>query len=462
MNKEVENNLRDTEKTPLDRYIIFAAISLAGGIGNCSQTALNAVMNQACATVGVGLETGQWLTTIYILALGIAVPLAPFVLKRFSEKVLILSSLATSIAGCLMMVFAQSFAVAFIARILQACACGLLMPYMQTIIMTDLPRNHMGLFMGINGVAFGFSSNVGPTIAGLVESVWGWQSFFWLYLLICVVLLIPSMVCSKAGGTGKTKLHFDYKSYILCSFAFIALLLGISNASSLGPSSALVWAPLVIGAVLLVLFVVLQLKLQTPFISMDIFKSNEYTVGFIALCFLFMSFVGIMLVIPQYITVLLGGTSFDSGLVLLPAAAVALVANLLGGILMDMIGHRKTLIMTGVCLAVGSVLVCFCANETPLIYLIIAQAIRTFGVSGSIGPLVGYSLSKLPGPIISDATAFSTLVRQACASFGTSVMVLLITIINAGGVCALAYQAAFAVSAIASVACFLLILFKVR
>jgi EmrB/QacA subfamily drug resistance transporter len=457
-----EDNIEEVQVASLDRYVIFAVISLIGGMGNCSQTALNAVMNQACATVGVGLETGQWLTTIYILALGIAVPLAPFVLKRFSEKTLVISSITMTIIGCLLMVFTQSFVLAFIARILQACGCGLLMPYMQTIIMTDLPRNRMGLFMGINGVAFGFSSNIGPTLAGFMDSVWGWQSFFWLYFFMCFVLLFPTIKNSKSHSKNQDYLRFDYKSYILCSAAFIALLLGISNASSFGLYSVLVWVPIIVGAVFLVIFVVSQLKLETPFISMEIFKNNEYVIGFIALCFLYIAFVGVMLVIPQYITVLRGGSSFDAGLVLLPAAAVALVANLFGGILMDMIGHRKVLLITGVCLAVGSVLVCFCSDSTPLVYLIVAQAIRTFGVSGSIGPLIGYSLSKLPAPIISDATAFSTLVRQSCASFGTSVMVLLITIINSGGVCALAYQAAFAFSAAASVACFLMIIFKVR
>ena len=450
--------MEDRTTASFDRYMVFAVLAIASGMGNCSQTALNAMMGNICLAVGVDLSIGQWLTTSYILALGIAVPIAPFIFKCFSEKALVVSSLVLAIVGCLLMVCTTSFPVALLGRILQACSTGFALPFTTTIIMTDLPRKHTGLFMGIAGVAMGFMVNIGPTIAGAMEAAFGWKSFFWLYGVIDAIMVLPSLLFAHKHIHTESKMRFDFRSYAVCSLGFVALLFGFSNASSSGfEDIVMVWVPIVLGAVLLTLFVHSQTKLEEPLISMRIFDTKEYQVGFIGLCFLYASFVGVMLVIPQYVEELHGGTSLDAGMVLLPAAAVAFVANLASGALMDKIGSRKVLLFTATCLMVGALMAVFCDEDTPLIYLIVAQSIRTAGVSGSIGPLVGYSLLKVEPRIVSDANAFSTLVRQAAASLGTSIMVFLITLFNAGGVCALAYQAAFAFSAVASVCFFVLI-----
>lgn len=455
--------MEDRTTASFDRYMVFAVLAIASGMGNCSQTALNAMMGQICATVGVDLSIGQWLTTSYILALGIAVPLAPFIFKRFSEKVLVISSLVLAIVGCLLIIFTTSFPIALLGRVMQACSTGFALPFTTTIIMTDLPRKHTGLFMGIAGVAMGFMINLGPTIAGAMESAFGWESFFWLYGAIDAIMLLPTALFAHKHVQGSEQLRFDYRSYVVCSVGFVALLLGFSNASSYGFVDLLtVWAPIAAGAVLLVVFIRSQLHMDEPLISMRIFDTSEYWVGFVGLCLLYASFIGIMLVIPQYVEELRGGTSLDAGMVLLPAAVISFISNLASGALMDKIGSRKVLCFTATCLMLGATMAIFCNENTPLVYLIVAQAIRTIGVSGSIGPLVGYSLLKVEPCIVSDANAFSTLVRQAAASLGTSIMVFLITLFNAGGVCALAYQAAFAFSAIVSICFFVLIVRSVH
>ena len=71
--------MEDRTTASFDRYMVFAVLAIASGMGNCSQTALNAMMGNICLAVGVDLSIGQWLTTSYILALGIAVPIAPFI-----------------------------------------------------------------------------------------------------------------------------------------------------------------------------------------------------------------------------------------------------------------------------------------------------------------------------------------------------------------------------------------------
>ena len=157
-----------------------------------------------------------------------------------------------------------------------------------------------------------------------------------------------------------------------------------------------------------------------------------------------------------------GGTALDAGIVLLPASLMALVANVVAGTSMDKFGARKVLITTTTFLVVGAVLALFCDDETPLWFLAVSQAIRAVGISGSIGPFIGWSLEKLPRHIVSDGSSFLTVGRQACASLGTAAMVLLIVAFSQMGQMVFAYRAAFFFSVVFSVFTFLLAVLKVR
>ncbi len=441
--------------------VTFGVLSITGGLGNCSQTAVNALLNGISADMGISVATSQWLTTGYILALGVFVPLAPFLTKRFSERFMILCSLISVAVGSLLIVLVPVFGVALFARVLQAAGAGFMMPVMQTMVMVDLPRERMGLFMGINGIAMGFMVNVGPSIGGALAEAFGWRSFFWFIFGMMVLLIFPTLKCARTLGGNRDE-HFDLPSFLICGFGFVGLLLGFSNASTLGIAHAMVWVPLVLGSLLLALFVRHEKGMENPMISMDIFANKQYCWGFAGSCLLNASFVGIMLVIPLYVEDLQGGTALDAGLVLLPASLVALAGNLGAGVMVDRVGPRKVLITTTTVLLVGSIMALPCGEDTPLWYLSLSQAVRALGISGSIGPFIGWALAQLPGRIMSDGSSFLTVGRQASASLSTSIMVLIIVALSPTGPVALAYQAAFFFSVVVAAFTLGLALWKVR
>ena len=461
MTKTENHSAEKRTKIPASLLITFAVLSISGGLGNCSQTAVNALLTGMSAEMGVSVATSQWLTSGYILALGVFVPLAPFLSKRFSERFMMMVALGCIAAGSLLVIAAPLFPVALLARVMQAAGAGLMMPAMQTMVMVDMPHERMGLFMGINGIAMGFMVNLGPTIGGALESAFGWKSFFWFIFACMVIMMIPTMKYARSQGGNKQE-RFDSPSFIICGFGFVGLLLGFSNASNLGVTHVAVWLPIIVGSLLIVLFVRREKRMVSPLISMDIFADRQYCWGFIGSCVLSAAFVGVMLVIPLYVEELRGGTALDAGIVLLPASLVALVANVGAGALMDKFGARKVLIATTTFLVVGAVLALFCDDETPLWFLAMSQAIRAAGISGSIGPFIGWSLEKLPRPIVSDGSSFLTVGRQACASLGTAAMVLLIVTFSQMGQVVFAYHAAFFFSVVFSVLTFLVAVLKVR
>ncbi len=447
-------------------YALFAIVVLGAAMGNLSQTAVNTMLNDIMSDFNMVVELGQWLTTGYMLMLGITIPVVSYLTRRFCIRTQVSSAFVILIAGSLCALFAPNFWLLFIGRILQAIATGLVLPLLMTLAMTRFPQGQQATAMGIAGIAMGFAPNIGPTIGGAMSVTWGWRSFFILMLAVAAVLIICAFIAIKPEEPDDRSAHLDVISVIESTIGFGGLLLGFSNASSYEFTHPYIWIPLVIGIVFLVLFILRQRRVDKPLISMDIFKSSSFRAGFIGQILLYASFMGITLIIPLYIENLCGGTALDAGFVLLPAAILALFINPLSGFLADRLGTRPVSIVAGICLAVGATLMAFMDATTPLLVVIIFQSIRSIGVSGLINPLTTWSLAELPETLVADGSSFATATRQATAALSTSIMVLILTAVSSMGIGlanpALAYQLSFGFSAVCGIAALVVVAIKVR
>lgn len=447
-------------------YALFAIVVLASASGNLSQTAVNAMLGDVMAEFSVSVDVGQWLTTSYMLVLGVTVPVATFLSRRLSVRQHVFLALSFFLAGSFAALVAPNFGVLLAGRVLQAISTGMLMPLMQTIAMTSFPPGRQATAMGIAGIAMGFAPNIGPTIGGAMSFAWGWRSFFILLAGITAVLAVAAAIAIKPSAAPDKQARLDVVSLTQSTLGFGGLLLAFSNASSFDMGSPFIWVPLALGALFLALFVRRQHRVDHPLIDMEIFASQQYRAGFIAQNLLNASFMGVTLIVPLYVEGLCGGTALEAGVVLLPGTVAALFVNPLAGVLTDRVGVRPVALASGAFLATGAVLMSFLDADTPLWVVVLFQAARAVGVSGLVGPLTSWSLAKLPRTVVPDGSSFCISARQACASFGTSAMVFIITAVgaSAAGLAnpALAYQLAFGFSAVTALATLGFIAVKVR
>lgn len=107
---------------------IIASFLIAGFIGLFSETALNMALRDLIIGFGIHETTAQWLTTGYLLTLGILVPISGFILQWFTTRQLFIASLIFSIIGTFIAAIAPTFSVLMIARVVQAIGTALLYP----------------------------------------------------------------------------------------------------------------------------------------------------------------------------------------------------------------------------------------------------------------------------------------------------------------------------------------------
>ncbi len=445
-------------------YILFAITTFTCAIGSLSQTVMNSMLLTVSVEFNVGEDVAQWLTSVYMLAIGITVPLVSFLSKRFDDRGLIKISLIFFFAGSLVDMVTSDFWVLLVGRILQAIATGITLPMMATIAMMKFPKGQNATAMGISGIAMGFAPNIGPPIGGVLVTTLGWRSYYVIQAILLVVLFMLTITLLRREQVASEASRLDLASFVLSTLGFGGLLIGFTNAASMPLVSIFVWVPFVLGALCLVLFIARQKRITNPLIDLDIMKDERYRIALTAQCCLFASFMGITLILPLFVQNVMGLSAIDAGNVFLAPMIFAVVFNPLAGILVDKIGARPVTIGAGLFLAVGAVAMVFADGQTSFWTVVVIQAIRGIGISSLIGPWITWGLSTMDFRLMMDGSAFFATARQACASFGTALMMLLITIGSGTGVAAISwgYQLAFGFSGALAVVVLVLALWKVR
>ncbi|MFE6073731.1 DHA2 family efflux MFS transporter permease subunit [Paenibacillus sp. NPDC057886] len=427
-------SVKDQQETKQYKvFPILFAMLLSGFIGLFGETALNVALTPLMGLLEVGPTTIQWLTTGYLLVLGILVPVSGMLLQWFSTRQLFTTSLIFSIAGTLVAAIAPSFEILLVARVLQAVGTALLLPLMFNTILVIFPIEKRGAAMGLIGLVIMFAPASGPSISGLILANLSWHWIFWISLpffiisLVCGLLFLPNI-------SNLTKPKIDVLSIVLSTLGFGGIVYGFSSAGGHGESgggwtSPIVVATLVIGVLSLLLFSIRQLRMKQPMMDLRAFKYPMFTIGLILIFLCMMMMLSSMLILPMYLQQGMAVTALTAGLVLLPGSLLNGFLSPVMGRLFDKFGP-KWLVISG--LAIVTVVLFMYTGITPtttLSKIITLHVFMMIGISMIMMPAQTNGLNQLPPDFYPHGTAIMNTLQQVSGAIGTAVAV---SILSAG------------------------------
>ena len=407
------------------RYPKAMAFTLMFGafIGLFGETALNMALTNIMADFSVNSATAQWLTTGYLLTLGILVPVSSLLIRWFTTKQLLVASLAFSIAGSFLAGFAPSFAVLFIGRVVQAIGTGILLPLMMNVILLIFPIHKRGAVMGVMGLVITTAPAIGPALSGLIVDTLGWSYIFWVSLVFYVGLIVFGL--KQIDNVSQiTKPAIDVVSIVLSTVGFGGVIYSLSTMAEKSLTSAYVYLPLIVGLVSLLLFAVRQFKMKHPMINLRVFKYPMFTLGVVLL------FIGMFLILssaillPLYMRTSLLVSAAVAGFALLPGSAMNALLSPIIGMLSDKFGVKKILPIGFLFTAVASVLfIVIISAETPIWQVVIAFLIYFVGISMIIMPAQTNGLNELPRELYADGSAVMNTLQQIAGATGTALAI---------------------------------------
>ncbi|MGG2993591.1 DHA2 family efflux MFS transporter permease subunit [Paenibacillus macerans] len=407
---------------------IMASLLICGFIGMFSETALNIAISNLMEVFQISAATAQWLTTGFLLTLGILMPLSGLLLQWFTTRQLFVGSVTSSIIGTLIAALAFNFEMLMVARVLQAIGMGLLIPLMFNTILVVYPPEKRGAAMGFVGLVIMFAPATGPTVAGLLIEYLTWHFIFWLSLPFLVLGLLVGLKYLE-NVTEVTKPRIDLLSVILSTLGFGGVVFGFSKAGEgdAGWTSPVVIASVAVGLVALALFVLRQLFMREPMMNLRVFKYPMFIVGLLLVLTCMMIILSSMIVLPMYLQQGMKLSPFAAGLMLLPGSALNGFLSPRMGKLFDKYGP-KWLVLPG--LAVVAAALWFFSGVTPVtsVFFIVALHIcLMIGISMVFMPAQTNGLNQLPPELYPHGTAVMNTLQQVAGAVGTAVAISILT-----------------------------------
>ncbi|MEK5334227.1 DHA2 family efflux MFS transporter permease subunit [Lysinibacillus sp. FSL W8-0992] len=405
---------------------ILISFLIAGFIGLFSETALNMALGDLIQVFSISSSKVQWLTTGYLLTLGILVPVTGLLLQWFSTRQIFIVSLIFSIIGTLVAALAPSFGILMFSRVIQAIGTGLLLPLMFNSILLIFPIHKRGATMGLIGLVIMFAPAVGPSISGLILEKLTWHWIFWVCLPFLILALVSGIVYMQNVST-ITKPKIDILSIVLSSIGFGGIVYGFSSAGENGWGSAIVITMIIMGLTALSLFSWRQLKMDKPMLDLRVLKYPMFTLGLLSVFICFMVIMSTMILLPLYLQTGLALTAFTAGLVLLPGGVLNGLMSPITGRIFDKFGPRG-LVIPG--FAIMPIMLYIMSNvtiETSVSMVIVMHSILFIGVSMVLMPAQTNGLNQLPKNLYPDGTALMNTLQQMSGAIGTAVAITIMS-----------------------------------
>ena len=410
------------------RNQIIAAFLVAAFIGLFNETALNMAFAQLIVDFKTDASTIQWLTTGYLLTLGILVPLSSILMQRFTTRQLFIVSLFFSIIGTCVSAISPTFALLLAGRIIQAVGTAIILPLMMQVVLMIYPINQRGAAMGKIGLVIIFAPAIGPTIAGFVMEHFSWHSIFWMslpFLLISFVLGLKFV----QNVSEVRMVKFDGVSIVLSTIGFGGIVYGFSISGKLGTFMTIeVISSLMVGALGIILFCLRQVKMEQPMLNLKVFSFPMYNIGMLLVIIVHMTILATMVLLPIYLQNILLLAPMIAGLTLLPGGVINAFMAVASGHIFDRFGPR-IMVPVGLFLEIIALLFLRTIDAETSVYFIVSFHILMFvGISLASMPAQTNGLNQLPRRLYPDGTAFMNTLQQVAGAIGTAVSITIMSI----------------------------------
>ena len=366
-----------------------------------------------------GVNHMLWVTTAYILAATVSMPVYGKLSDLIGRKALLLIGIIIFILGSIVGGLADNMGVLIAGRAIQGLGGGGLMILSQAVIADVVPIAKRGKYMGLIGAVFGLASVLGPLLGGWFTDGPGWRWAFWFNLPVGVIALLVVTFILKIPSK-KNKVNFDIWGTLTMAIAVSSLVLFTSwGGTEYDWDSPTILGLIATCVVFIGLFILAELKAKDPLIPLKVFKDSNFTIAAIAGLLVGVGMFGALTYLPTYLQIVNNTGATNSGLLLLPMMAGLIFASIVSGQIVSRTGNYKWLPIVGFAIT-GSALYLFSTMtvDTQLWETSIYMVIMGLGLGSVMQILVLIIQNSVPHSMVGVATSTNNFFREIGASIG--------------------------------------------
>jgi MFS transporter, DHA2 family, multidrug resistance protein len=390
---------------------------------------VNASLADIQGAIGAGIDDGGWISTSYLIAEIVVIPLSGWLAQVFSVRVYLLTNAVLFLAFSAACALAQDLPQMIVLRALQGFCGGVLIPMAFTLIITLLPKAKQPIGLAMFAVSATFAPAIGPTIGGYLTENWGWQYIFYVNL-VPGALMIGMLWFSLDAKPMKLSLlrEGDWPGVITMAIGLSALqtVLEEGNKDDWFGSAFIVRLS-IIAVVALALFLWVELTSAKPLLNLRLLARRNFGFGILANFLLGVALYGSVYILPVYLARIQGYNSEQIGMVLAWTGLPQLVLIPLVPRLMKRFDPRLLIGIGFALFATSNFLNIFMTPDYGSDQLFWPNVVRAIGQALAFAPLSAVATASIEAENAGSASGLFNMMRNLGGAVGIAVLQTFLT-----------------------------------
>jgi len=412
------------EYTNAERWIIVVALMLGSIMMIVDTSIVNVAIPTMMGTLGATLTQISWVSTGYIIAAVIMLPLTGWFSARFGRKRFLTYSIIIFTAASFLCGISHGLNELVFFRILQGIGGAALMSTAQATLMEIFPPQQLGMVQAIFGVGMMAGPAIGPTLGGWITTNYNWPWIFFINLPIGIAAAILTYLFIHDSHLQKRRDGgVDFFGIGLLAIGLGCLQTMLEKGNSEGWFDSNFICVLTFFALTgLTAFVFWELHTPHPAVNLRVLRHRSFTAGTLYASILGMGLFGGIFVLPVFLQNLRHYTAMQSGIMMLPAAIATAIIMPVVGKLTGRFSSRNLVAIGSIGFILSTLMLTTLTMDTGYSQLFLPLVLRGMAMALLFVPLTLATLVGLQGQEIADGTGLFNLARQLGGSIGIAVL----------------------------------------
>lgn len=418
--------LPETAKASLNKrsfVLVYVALMVAMLLAALDQTIFSTALPTIVGELH-GLEHMAWVTTAYILAATVVMPLYGKLGDLLGRRNVFIAAIGLFTLGSVVAALAQSMGMLVTGRAVQGLGGGGLMILAQAIIADLVPARDRARYMAPIGVVFGLSSVVGPILGGWFTDQHSWRWALWMNVPLGILAIAVALIALQLPKpTGQVNVDY-WGSALLIIATSCTVLVATWGGTRYEWTSPAIIALAAGAAISWLAFLLVERRAVEPVIPPRMFRNRTFVITtLVGMITAGIGMFAIIAYLPTYLQMVYGTSATESGLLLLPMIAGLMLTATISGSIISKIGRVKALLVVGTAVvAVAAWLLSTIDIATPLWILCCFMAVAGAGIGLLMQTLVLAAQNEFPAHEVGTVTSSNNFFREIGASLGTAVI----------------------------------------
>lgn len=410
------------------KWMVLLTVIVGTFLGRLDQTIVNLALPKMIDTFGITVTSAGWISTAYILANAIFVPIWGKLGDTIGRKKVYLIGFSIFILGSVLAGFAWNLSSMIVFRVIQAIAGSADYPTAMAIIaVTFKEGKDRAKALGIWSGSFAAAAVFGPLLGGPLIDIFGWRSVFLINLPIGILGIVMAMkYINESRSDVKTK-SFDWWGAITLGASLSALVLVLEKGLSWGWLSANSLMSYAATILFFMLFIFIERRHEEPIVDLKFFKIPAFVNVLMNNFIVFMGMMGSMFLLPVFAQTFLGYTATETGFLFMPMVVAMMSASVIGGNLTGKISSRMVIFWSTLIAAAGTFLFIGIDAKSTAGDLIFPLMVMAFGLGLGMAQRTNIIASLVDPHEIGIASSVLALVRNIAGAFGIAIFATYLT-----------------------------------